>query len=40
MGSPRFIEDLVLIERFKPQVVITSVGQPGEVYSCMIIRVL
>ena len=31
MGSPRFIEDLVLIERFKPQVVITSVGQPGEV---------
>jgi nitronate monooxygenase len=30
-GSPRFLEDLALIERFKPPVVITSVGQPGEV---------
>jgi nitronate monooxygenase len=31
VGSPRFLRDLVLIERFKPAVVITSVGPPGEV---------
>lgn len=30
-GSPRFIEDLKLIERHQPPIVITSVGQPGEV---------
>lgn len=30
-GSPRFLADLALIERFKPAVVITSVGQPGPV---------
>jgi nitronate monooxygenase len=29
--SSRFAEDLALIERFRPPVVITSVGQPGEV---------
>jgi nitronate monooxygenase len=29
--SPRFAADLALIERFKPQLVITSVGPPGEV---------
>ncbi|QUM74029.1 NAD(P)H-dependent flavin oxidoreductase [Sphingopyxis granuli] len=30
-GSPRFVADLALIERFKPAIVITSVGQPGAV---------
>lgn len=30
-GSPRFVEDLALIERYKPGLVITSVGQPGDV---------
>lgn len=30
-GSPRFLADLALIERFKPPLVITSVGPPGEV---------
>lgn len=30
-GTPRFVEDLALIERFRPPIVITSVGQPGEV---------
>jgi hypothetical protein len=29
--SPRFAADLALIERFKPPIVITSVGPPGEV---------
>lgn len=29
--APRFVEDLALVERFKPPIVITSVGQPGEV---------
>jgi nitronate monooxygenase len=29
--SSRFAEDLALVERFRPPVVITSVGQPGEV---------
>lgn len=30
-GSTRFAEDLALIERYRPALVITSVGQPGEV---------
>lgn len=30
-GSPRFVEDLLLIEKYRPPIVITSVGQPGEV---------
>lgn len=30
-GSPRFLEDVALIEKYKPPVVITSVGQPGDV---------
>ncbi|MDB5445450.1 MAG: 2-nitropropane dioxygenase [Phenylobacterium sp.] len=30
-GSPRFLADLALVERYKPPIVITSVGQPGEV---------
>lgn len=30
-GSPRYLADLALIERYRPPVVITSVGQPGEV---------
>ena len=30
-GTPRYQEDLALIERYKPAVVITSVGHPGEV---------
>lgn len=30
-GSPRFVEDLALIERYRPPIVITSVGQPGDV---------
>ena len=29
--SPRYLEDLAIIEHFKPALVITSVGQPGEV---------
>lgn len=29
--SDRFVADLSLVERFKPAIVITSVGQPGEV---------
>lgn len=29
--APRFMTDLALVERFKPPVVITSVGAPGEV---------
>lgn len=30
-GSPRFVTDMELVERFRPPVVITSVGKPGEV---------
>lgn len=30
-GSPRFLADLALIQRYKPPVVITSVGRPGDV---------
>lgn len=30
-GEPRFDADLALIERFKPPIVITSVGQPADV---------
>jgi nitronate monooxygenase len=30
-GSPRYLADLALIEQYKPPLVITSVGQPGEV---------
>src|SRR3546814_311291 len=30
-GSPRFVEDLALIRRYKPPLVITSVGQAGDV---------
>jgi len=30
-GSPRFLADLQLIGRYKPPIVITSVGPPGEV---------
>jgi nitronate monooxygenase len=29
--TPRFIDDLALIQRFKPSVVITSVGSPGDI---------
>lgn len=30
-GSPRYLEDVALIEKYLPPVVITSVGQPGDV---------
>ena len=30
-GSPRFVEDVALIEKYKPPLVITSVGPPGGV---------
>lgn len=30
-GSPRYIADLASIETYRPSIVITSVGQPGEV---------
>ena len=30
-GAPRFVADLALIEQYRPPIVITSVGQPGEV---------
>jgi nitronate monooxygenase len=30
-GSPRYLADLALIEQYEPPLVITSVGQPGEV---------
>lgn len=33
--SPRFSADLELVEHFRPPVVITSVGKPGEVVACV-----